>query len=280
MPANTLAATPLVTLIVRCVHAQPMPSLDGSPLQYGQRSLRSENPRDDVIDTRAPSALTVGNTMDTPHRMITQDGQYEFEVKKSRFICSLFRVDSEEEARAHIDALRKQYWDANHNCTAWVIGQGQKLQRSSDDGEPSGTAGVPMLEVLRRREMTDTLAVVTRYFGGVMLGAGGLIRAYGTAVSGAVDAIGIVDRKPLSVQTLVANYDDAGRIENAIRASDFPLTDVAYGNEVTFELVMEPGQIARFQHWIGELTNGAIISKDAGVRFKEVPTTTEAPDKN
>jgi uncharacterized YigZ family protein len=215
--------------------------------------------------------------MDTPLRKIARDGQYEFEVKKSRFICSLFRVTTEEEARAHIDAMRKQYWDANHNCTAWAIGPGLKLQRSSDDGEPSGTAGIPMLEVLRRREITDTVAIVTRYFGGVMLGAGGLIRAYGTAVSGAIDVIGVVERKPLAVQSLVANYEDAGRIENAIRASAFPLTDVAYGNEVTFELVMDPEQVAMFHHWIGELTNGNILPEDAGVRYVEVPGPTEAP---
>ena len=203
--------------------------------------------------------------------MIARDGQHEIEIRKSRFICSLYRVTSEEEARERIEAARKRYWDANHNCTAWAIGPGQRLQRSSDDGEPSGTAGVPMLEVLRRRELTDTLAIVTRYFGGIMLGAGGLIRAYGGAVSAGVDAIGVVERKPLAVQSLVASYDDAGRIENAIRASDYPLTDVAYGTDVTFELVMEPGQVEGFAHWIGELTNGSICPVDDGTRYVEVP---------
>lgn len=207
----------------------------------------------------------------TRHRMIARDGQHETEVKKSRFICSVYRVTSEEEARERIDAARKQYWDANHNCTAWAIGPGQRLQRSSDDGEPSGTAGVPMLEVLRRRELTDTLVIVTRYFGGTLLGAGGLIRAYGGAVSAAIDTIGVVERKPLAVQTLVASYDDAGRVENAIRASDYELTDVAYGTEVTFELVMEPDEVGGFAHWIGELTNGTITPSDGGTRFVEVP---------
>lgn len=203
--------------------------------------------------------------------MIARDGQHEIDIKKSRFICSLFRAASEEDARAHIDATRKRYWDANHNCTAWSIGPGQRLQRSSDDGEPSGTAGVPMLEVLRRRELTDTLAIVTRYFGGTMLGAGGLIRAYGGAVSAAIDTIGVVERKPLAVQMLVASYDDAGRIENAIRASEYPLTDVIYGNDVTFELVMEPNQVDGFAHWIGELTNGGISPSDGGARYVEIP---------
>jgi uncharacterized YigZ family protein len=205
------------------------------------------------------------------HRMIARDGQHEIEIKKSRFICSLFRVESEERAREHIDQARKQYWDANHNCTAWAIGPGQRLQRSSDDGEPSGTAGIPMLEVLRRREITDTLVIVTRYFGGTLLGAGGLIRAYGGAVSAAIDEIGVVERKPLSVLTLVASYDDAGRIENAIRATDYPLNDVAYTTDVTFELVMEPERVDGFTHWISELTNGAITPEDAGTRYVEVP---------
>jgi uncharacterized YigZ family protein len=207
----------------------------------------------------------------THHRMIARDGQHEIEIKKSRFICSLFRVNDESEARAHIEQARKQYWDANHNCTAWAIGPGLRLQRSSDDGEPSGTAGVPMLEVLRRREITDTLAIVTRYFGGTLLGAGGLIRAYGGSVSAAIDAIGVVERKPLSVQSVVASYDDAGRIENAIRASDFPLTDVAYASDVTFELVMQPEEVDRFAHWIGELTNGTIVPAVGGIRYVEIP---------
>ena len=217
----------------------------------------------------------------THHRMIARDGQHEMEIKKSRFICSMFRVASEQEARERIEETRKRYWDANHNCTAWAIGPGQRLQRSSDDGEPSGTAGVPMLEVLRRRELTDTLAIVTRYFGGTMLGAGGLIRAYGGAVSAAIDEIGVVERKPLTVKSLVASYDDAGRIENAIRASSYPLSDVAYGPEVTFELVMEPDRAEAFNQWIGELTNGGISPVDGGTRYVEVsvPASPGANDR-
>jgi uncharacterized YigZ family protein len=211
--------------------------------------------------------------MDTPYRMIARPGQHEIEIRKSRFICSLFRVTSEEEARAKIEATRKTYWNANHNCTAWAIGPGLRLQRSSDDGEPSGTAGIPMLEVLRRRFVTDTVTIVTRYFGGTLLGAGGLIRAYGQSVSRAIDEIGVVERKPLAVQTLVASYDDAGRIENAIRASDFPLADVAYGTEVTFELVLELDQVHPFANWVAELTNGAIAPKDGGVLHVDIPAS-------
>lgn len=209
--------------------------------------------------------------MASSHRMVARNGTHETEIKKSRFICHLFRVTSEDEARAHIEAVRKEHWNANHNCTAWIIGAGMTNQRSSDDGEPSGTAGMPMLEVLRRREVTDTLAIVTRYFGGIMLGAGGLIRAYGGAVSEALDAIGIVERVPLSVVNVTANYDDAGRIENAIRARELQLTDVAYAMDVTFELVMPPAEVEGFATWLQELTNGANTATITGERFVEVP---------
>lgn len=209
--------------------------------------------------------------MTSSHRMVARNGTNETEIKKSRFICHLFRVETEDEARQHIENVRKEHWNANHNCTAWIIGEDQENQRSSDDGEPSGTAGMPMLEVLRRRELTDTLAIVTRYFGGVMLGAGGLIRAYGGAVSEALDVIGVVERKPLSVVQMVADYETAGRLENAIRARELDLVDVAYGNDVTLELVMAPEDVNSFQTWLQELTNGEITGTIEGERFVEVP---------
>lgn len=209
--------------------------------------------------------------MTDSHRMVATDGTNEIEIKKSRFICHLFRVSTEEEARNHIEAIRKEHWNANHNCTAWIIGEKQANQRSSDDGEPSGTAGMPMLEVLRRRELTDTLAIVTRYFGGVMLGAGGLIRAYGGSVSEALDVIGVVERVPLAVVQIEADYENAGRLENSIRARELNLVDVAYGTDVTFELVMSPDEVPDFQVWVQELTNGAIDATIVGERFVEVP---------
>lgn len=213
--------------------------------------------------------------MISSHRMVAQDGTHETEIKKSRFICHLFRVTSEDEAREHIEAVRKEHWNANHNCTAWIIGEQQANQRSSDDGEPSGTAGMPMLEVLRRREVTDTLAIVTRYFGGIMLGAGGLIRAYGSAVSEGLDSIGVVEKVPLSIVQMVADYETAGRLENAIRAKEFDLVDVAYDAQVTLELVMAPGDVAMFQTWLQELTNGEIAATIEGERFVEVPASAQ-----
>lgn len=206
-----------------------------------------------------------------PHRMVAHHGQHEIEIRKSRFICSLYRVTSEDEARTQIEAARKMFWDATHNCTAWIIGERQRLQRSSDDGEPSGTAGMPMLEVLRRRGVTDTLAIVTRYFGGVLLGAGGLIRAYGGVVSDALDDIGIVERKPLQVVGITASYDDAGRLEHTLRASEWRLEDVDYGTDVTFTVILEPSQAAAFSTWVQERTNGALAPVALGERWVEVP---------
>lgn len=123
---------------------------------------------------------------------VKQDDFSEIEIKKSRFICSVKRVTSEEEAKAFIAAIKKEHWKANHNCSAFVIGEKNDIQRSSDDGEPSGTAGVPMLEVLKKKELINVVAVVTRYFGGIKLGTGGLIRAYSHALSHTLDEIGLV----------------------------------------------------------------------------------------
>ena len=127
------------------------------------------------------------------YRTIKEDNQHEVEIKKSRFICFLKRIETEEEAKAFIQQIKKEHWKANHNCSAFVLGDHHEIQRSSDDGEPSGTAGVPMLEVLKKNDLINVCAVVTRYFGGTKLGAGGLIRAYSGSVAQAIVHTGIVE---------------------------------------------------------------------------------------
>jgi uncharacterized YigZ family protein len=215
--------------------------------------------------------VTDFTTDQEPIRIVAGTGIHEIEIRKSRFIGSVTRATSEDEARAFIESVRKHHWDANHNCSAWAIGPGQRWQRSSDDGEPAGTAGGPVLAVLTRRGVTTTVAVVTRYFGGIKLGAGGLIRAYGQTVSETLDAIGIAERRPLEIVQVRVSYDDAGRIEHAIRASEFPLGDVRYGAEVTFELALEPDAAQRFRSWIAELTAGRAEAVHCGQRFVDVP---------
>ena len=137
---------------------------------------------------------------------IKEDGIVEEEIKKSRFICHLKRVKTEEEARDFIQRIKKEHHKANHNCSCFILGENAEIKRSSDDGEPSGTAGVPMLTVLEKQGLTDTVAVVTRYFGGIKLGAGGLIRAYAGSVAKAIDEIGKVLVKEQEGILITLNY--------------------------------------------------------------------------
>lgn len=213
--------------------------------------------------------------MESYPRTIAASGSHEIVIKKSRFICTLARAATDEEARAVIDEVRKRHWDANHNCTAYRIGPGGHLQRTSDDGEPSGTAGAPMLAVLTRRDLIDTVAIVTRYFGGILLGAGGLIRAYGQAVSDAVDAVGIVERRPLLLVVVEADYAAAGRLENALRASRFDLGGVTHTDRVTFELRLDTPDLPVFERWLAETTNGQNHARVAGQTEVEVPLVTQ-----
>jgi uncharacterized YigZ family protein len=183
----------------------------------------------------------------------------------------MFRVADDGEARTILERLRKQYWDANHNCYAYVIGEGGRLQKASDDGEPSGTAGVPMLEVLKKRELVDVLAVVTRYFGGTKLGAGGLIRAYGRSVSEGVDEVGVVERRTRAIVEIAVDHASAGRIENSLRNSVFPLHDIRYDREVTYVTQLPDDDIPALAAWLAEISNGALQPTIAGHAIIEVP---------
>jgi len=191
-------------------------------------------------------------------RVIASDGVHEIEIQRSRFLCSVGRVRDEAEAAAFIAGVRKEHWSANHNCTAFRV---DGTQRSSDDGEPAGTAGVPMLEVLVRRDLTDTVAVVTRYFGGVKLGAGGLVRAYGRAVSEAVDALGTLGRARFATFALAVDHADAGRVENALRAAGHLVADVAYDRRATITVHVPEADTAAFHDWLAAHTAGAVTAE-------------------
>lgn len=209
--------------------------------------------------------------MDHVYRTIARAGSIELEIKKSRFICHVERANSDEAARAFIAEMKKRYWDANHNCSAYVIGDRGDIQRTSDDGEPSGTAGVPMLNVLLKRELTDTVVVVTRYFGGVKLGAGGLIRAYGQSVSAAIDEVGVVVRKELTQVAVLAGFEDAGRLENAVRADGREPDDVQYGENVTILLTLDPADVPDFEASVAEQTSGRATVETRRTVHAEVP---------
>jgi uncharacterized YigZ family protein len=209
--------------------------------------------------------------MDHVYRTIARAGSIEMEIRKSRFICHVQRAGSDEEARAFIAGIKKRHWDANHNCSAYVVGDRGDVQRTSDDGEPSGTAGVPMLNVLLKRELTDTVAVVTRYFGGTKLGAGGLIRAYGQAVSAAIDEVGIVVRRELAQVAVIASFDDAGRLENGFRSDGRDPDDVQYGERVTMLLTIDPADVPEFAASVAEQTSGRATVETRRTVYAEVP---------
>lgn len=147
---------------------------------------------------------------------IKTDGSAELVIEKSRFICHLKRVHSKEQAYEYIKELKKANWDATHNCSAFIIGEQGMIQGSSDDGEPSGTAGIPMLEVLKKKNLHDVVAVVTRYFGGIKLGAGGLVRAYSKSVSNALEQIGIVQKIEVGEYLLEMDIVSAGKALNIL----------------------------------------------------------------
>ncbi|MGM8212542.1 YigZ family protein [Virgibacillus sp. W0430] len=190
---------------------------------------------------------------------------YGFEeqiIQKSRFIGYVKRVETEAEAQIFIQEIKKKHYDATHNCSAYMIGEHDNIQKANDDGEPSGTAGVPILEVIKKQQLKDTAIVVTRYFGGVKLGAGGLIRAYGSTASKAIKATGIVSRKLMQGISIVVAYPLLGKIENELRNSDHMLDSINYLEQVTFNVFVQLDQVDPFIKWIIELTgNQAEISK-------------------
>ncbi len=209
--------------------------------------------------------------MDHVYRTIARPGSTELVIRKSRFICHVHRAGTDDDARAFIAEIKSRHWDANHNCSAYVVGDRGAIQRTSDDGEPSGTAGVPMLNVLLKRELTDTVAVVTRYFGGIKLGAGGLIRAYGQAVSAAIDEVGVIVRKELSQLAVVAGFEDAGRLENAFRADGREPDGVEYGEAVTILLPLDPADVPEFEASVAEQTSGRATVETRRTVHAEVP---------
>ncbi|MDT8912142.1 YigZ family protein [Amycolatopsis sp. PS_44_ISF1] len=191
-------------------------------------------------------------------------GQHEVEIRRSRFLCALAPVTGEAAAREVIAARRRAEPAARHHCHAFVLGPDGRTQRSSDDGEPAGTAGVPMLEVLRRRSVTDTVAVVSRHFGGVLLGAGGLIRAYGQAVSEALDAVGVVEYRRLSLVEVEVDYTRAGRLENDLRSSSYPVKETRFDTAAHFRIGLGADEGEKFATWLADLTGGEAVLTPLG----------------
>jgi uncharacterized YigZ family protein len=195
--------------------------------------------------------------------------QAQIEVKRSRFLCDLVPVANEDDARAVVERIRKEHWDASHHCSAFVLGPDGDVRRSSDDGEPSGTAGTPMLDVLTGADLTNVVAVVTRWFGGTLLGTGGLVKAYSDAVRAALEQARLVRYERLVRLTCEVTLADVGRVENALRAAGFVVADVDYATHAASaraELEVAVPSDARKQAnaALAELTSGGATFVQAG----------------
>ncbi|KYG28499.1 YigZ family protein [Priestia endophytica] len=205
----------------------------------------------------------------TEYYTAKEQGEHEIIIQKSRFICHVQRVKTEEEAQNFIQDIKKTHWNATHNCSAYLVGERDQFQKANDDGEPSGTAGVPMLEVLKKRGLKDTVVVVTRYFGGIKLGAGGLVRAYSKSTSEGLNAVGIVKRTLMKVMHIKVDYTWLGKLENELRTSTYKLKNINYAEDVEFEVYVEEPRIDSFVEWMTELTNAQAIIEEGENTYLE-----------
>ena len=199
---------------------------------------------------------------------IKEDHEEQMEIKKSRFITYLHRTESEADAKAFLTAIRRLHPDATHHCYAFIIGEHNEIKRSNDDGEPAGTAGVPMLECLDRNHMQDIIAITVRYFG-IKLGAGGLIRAYSKSVSHALSTAQITKKQWMEKYEIRFSYDLIGRIDYYFREHCLEILDKAYDEEVCYTYLCDHDNSADFQ----ELSNGKFLPRFIERTLIEVPVT-------
>ncbi|MFF7690614.1 YigZ family protein [Streptomyces syringium] len=207
--------------------------------------------------------------MQEQYRTVAREGVHEIEINKSRFLCALAPAATEEEAQAFIARVRKEHPTARHHCFAYVLGADGSVQKASDDGEPGGTAGVPMLQMLLRRDIRYAVAVVTRYFGGVKLGAGGLIRAYGGAVGEALDTLGTVTRQRFRLAAVTVDHQRAGKLENELRATGRVVREVTYASGVRMEIGLPEADVESFRAWLADTTAGTAGFELGGEAYED-----------
>ena len=195
----------------------------------------------------------------------------ELEVKRSRFLCEVARVADEAAAPAAVQRARREHWDARHHCSAFVLGPDGSVQRSNDDGEPSGTAGAPMLEALRAAGVSDVVAVVTRWFGGVLLGTGGLVRAYGDAVRAALAEAGTLTRDRQVEYAVELAYDEAARVESELRVRGIGVLGVEYAETARLRVGVAALEGEGFERLLATLTSGRGVARRLGERWVDRP---------
>ena len=197
------------------------------------------------------------------YKTVLEQGQQEIVEKKSRFIATVRPVKTEEEAKSFIEEIKKIYWNATHNVFAYQIGERNEIQRFSDDGEPQGTAGMPVLDVLLREDIKNTAIVVTRYFGGTLLGTGGLVRAYGKSAKEGLLKAGIAEVILYKKFQITVSYTDSGKVQYEILQNGYELYDTLYTENVTYIVLVKFGQGDIFLYNMIEITgNRAEIKED------------------
>lgn len=190
------------------------------------------------------------------HNTVYRGGQGEITEKKSRFIATVCPVHSEEEALAFIEKTKKKYWDARHNCYAYIIGENQTCMRSSDDGEPQGTAGHPMLDVLCGQKIYDVAVVVTRYFGGVLLGTGGLVRAYAAAVQEGLANSELIEKHKGIPVLIDTDYTGIGKLQYLTATQQITVLETLYEDRVRLKILLEPDRLKQFHSEVMDATSG------------------------
>ena len=202
-----------------------------------------------------------------PYKVVYEAGEGEYEEKKSRFIANVMPVESEEEAAAFIESIRKKYYDARHNCPAFIIGKNREITRCSDDGEPSGTAGKPILEVLMGAGVTNVAVVVTRYFGGTLLGTGGLVRAYTQAAQAGLADAKIATMRYGTELLIGVDYTDVGKVQYLLGNEQIEIIDSKYAQSVDFEIRIPHERVEEVRKKLTEITCGRAVMEITGAGY-------------
>ena len=205
------------------------------------------------------------------YQTLLQPGEASYEIQKSRFLAHARSVETEAEAQAFIQQMKKKYFDARHNCSAWVLGDTGSLQKSNDDGEPGGTAGNPILEAIKKNSLTNTVIVVTRYFGGIKLGAGGLIRAYSHTAALGIDSSGIQRMAAFRRTAVTIGYPLLGTLENELRRREIRIADKAFAADVTLVLLLPKDTADSICSALVELTAGRCHLDEQGEEYLGLP---------
>lgn len=204
---------------------------------------------------------------------VKQAGSHEVIIQKSRFIGYVERVETEQAAQEFIQTIKKKHYDATHNCSAYLIGDHDEIQKANDDGEPGGTAGIPMLEVLKKLHLKNIVVVVTRYFGGIKLGAGGLIRAYSTTTSETIKNIGIVKGSLMQGFSLEIEYPLLGKVENELRQSPYIIEKINYLEKVEIIVYVSIDTVTSFKEDIVNLTSDQVTINELNKKYIESPVS-------